>query len=354
MDQATALPGRRQRLAHACQRAGLLRALSGVRSALRRDLRILAYHRVLDRPRLDGFEFDPELVSATAEEFAWQVGMLARTMRPVGFGDVVDHLEGRRRLPRRALLVTFDDGYDDNYHVAFPLLAAAGVPATFFVSTGHIDSGMPYAYDWLVHMVRKAAPGRVAVPALGGDIEVPGPVAARLALARRLLDRMKALPAAEQSAVVDQLAGALDMPPVPHPQCRPMTWNQLREMEAAGMEIGSHGVHHRMLARLPRAEMAEELEASARRLAAELARPAPVLAYPVGGHDAFDDGVADAARAAGFKLACSYISGTSRADEGSRFRLRRIPVERSVDRPWFEAVLALPELFLHPTASARV
>lgn len=352
-DQVASMPGRRQRLAHACKRAGLLAALSGLRALVRRDLRILAYHRVFDVSRLGGFEFDPELVSATDTDFAWQMRAVAEHSNPVCFSDVVAHLDGRRRLPARAVLVTFDDGYDDNYHVAFPILQSLGVPATFFVSTGHVDSGMPYEYDWLVHMLRKAPQGHVAVPELGSDIEVPGSDQGRLDVAHALLDQMKSLPAMEQSALVRRLSEEWRMPARMHGQCRPMTWAQLREMDAAGMEIGSHGEHHRMLAKLPRAEMARELRGSATRLSAELGHAPLAVAYPVGGPSAFDDGVIEAARASGFKVGCSYIAGTSPADERNRFELRRIPVERAIDRTWFEAMLVAPELFLHPTPPLR-
>lgn len=356
-EQAERLPGRRQRLAHACKRAGLLSTLTGLRGLVRRDLRILAYHRVLDEAQLDGFDFDPDLVSATAADFRWQMGLVARHMAPVTFADVIAHIEGGARLPARALLVTFDDGYDDNYHVAFPILRELGVPATFFVSTGHVDSGMPYEYDWLVHMLLHAPEGEARVEA-GPEGEalafhVPARREARLALARELLVRIKEMPALAQSALLGRLAALWGMPPRPHRHCRPMTWDQLREMDAAGMEIGSHGVHHRMLAKLPREEMAWELRTSAERLAAELGHPAVSLAYPVGGPDAYDDAVIEAARANGFKAGCSYVSGTSPAAHGERFTLKRIPVERHIDRDWFEAMLALPELFMHPTPLSR-
>ena len=80
------------------------------------------------------------------------------------------------------------------------------------------------------------------------------------------------------------------------------------------MEVGSHGVHHRMLAKLPAAAMKAELVDSRHRIAAELGMPARVVSYPVGGHDAFNAEVETAARAAGYEMACSYIAGTSRLD----------------------------------------
>ena len=79
---------------------------------------------------------------------------------------MIDALDHGRALPRRAVVVTFDDGYDDNYRVAFPILRELGMPATFFVSTGHIDSGRAYAYDWLVHMIRTVHAARLQVAEL--------------------------------------------------------------------------------------------------------------------------------------------------------------------------------------------
>jgi peptidoglycan/xylan/chitin deacetylase (PgdA/CDA1 family) len=107
-----------------------------------------------------------------------------------------------------------------------------------------------------------------------------------------------------------------------------MSWDNLREMRDGGMEIGSHGVHHRMLAKLPASLMNAELVESRRRMKAELGAPARVLSYPVGGHDAFDEDVIAAARAAGYEMACTYM-------------------ERCMDPAWFEAVLAWPGLFIH-------
>lgn len=130
-----------------------------------------------------------------------------------------------------------------------------------------------------------------------------------------------------------------------HADCRPMTWDQLREMRDGGMELGSHGVSHRMLAKLSDDDLARELQDSKAALERELGRSAQVLAYPVGGPDAFDERVVGTARAAGYRMACSYISGTDRLVPASRFALRRLPVERDMDAAWFESMVSLPELF---------
>src|SRR6185312_3382269 len=129
--------------------------------------------------------------------------------------------------------------------------------------------------------------------------------------------------------------------------CRPMSWNELREMHAAGMEIGSHGVSHHMLAKLPPDEMAHELDGSQAALTRELGVPAVSVSYPVGGPDAFDHAVIAAARNASFRIGCSYISGDNPARPADLFDLRRIHVESDLDTAWFSAMTAWPTPFTH-------
>src|SRR5690606_3817506 len=219
----------------------------------------------------DGFAFDPDLVSATPEDFRAQMRHVAQRFHPVSCREVVAALDGGPALPRDPVLVTFDDGYDDNHAIAFPILRALGVPATFFVATGHIDSGLPYAYDWLAHLVVTMEADRLRLPALGVDLPLPPDPDARPAAAGTLLERLKYLDAAGQQAVIDGLERDCARPRASgHPDCRPMTWDQLREMQAGGMEIGGHGVHHRMLAKLPDEALRDEVAECQARLTAEL------------------------------------------------------------------------------------
>lgn len=340
--------GRRPRLARALRRAGALPLIARLRAAFCRDVRILAYHRVLESAQPEGFRFDPELISASAEAFRAQLAIIRRDCAPLRFDEMLAYLDRGRALPKRAVLITFDDGYDDNYRVAYPLLREAGLSAMFFVSTAHIDSGRPYAYDWLVHMLCTTGADRVAAPELDIDWRLPADLAGRRAIAGRMLDRIKVLSAVAQQALIDRLQQDWAMPAdAGHPDCRPMTWAQVREMREGGMEIGSHGVGHRMLAKLPAADMRAELDESKWAIEREVGAEAIAISYPVGGRDAYDPAVMNAARESGYRLGCSYRAGAERLRPESRFELRRIPVERQMDADWFEAALAWPELFCY-------
>lgn len=341
-------PGQRQRLATRAHAWRLLPVIRIVRGCFRRDLRVLAYHRV--RGLDDGFAFDPGLISASPGAFRDQMMHLRDRFHPVTCREVVAALDGGPALPRDAVLVTFDDGYDDNHAIAFPILREAGVPATFFVATGHIDSGLPYAYDWMAHLVLTATADSLRLPGLGVDVPLPMALAERRALVADLLDRLKYLDDAGQQAAIAALEADCRRPrSVGHPYCRPMTWDQLREMQAGGMEIGGHGVHHRMLAKLPDDALRAELAECHARLAAEMGVPPIAFSYPVGGPDAYDARVVDAVREQGFRIGFTYINGVSAPRPAVRYEFLRTGIECNIDAAWFEGMLALPELFTHPS-----
>ncbi len=350
MEDSGRTVGLRGQLGELCYSSGLLPSMQLVRSWWQKDLRILAYHRVLPLPDPATYEFDLELISTPPEQFREQMQLIKQRFHPMRLSDVATAVEQGQALPKDAVVITFDDGYDDNYHVVFPILRELGIPATFFVSTGHIDSGRPYAYDWLVHMILLTSATRLVLPELGMDVPLPPDRTSRRAIAGNVLYRMKELSALAQAAMIERLEREWSMPSdhAP-PDCRPMTWDQLREMHAAGFEIGSHGVHHWMLAKLPQDELDNEIRHSRDALERELG-PAPLLmSYPVGSGRAFDQRVIDATRDAGYALACSYISGTNPQPASNRYALYRLAVERNMSKGWFAAMLTMPHLMSYPT-----
>ena len=347
--KGSARSGKRERLVDVCYGAGLLPAIGQLRGLLRHDLRILAYHRVLDVADPDTFDFDLELISASSDQFREQMRLVNRRMHPLRFDEVLAIVDSGKRLPADAIVITFDDGYDDNYRIALPILRELGIPATFFVSTGHIDSGLPYAYDWLVHMICVTLETRLDVPEVDLLCVLPAARAQRREIAADLLDRIKWLDDVHQSALISRLEGEWQMPRAIHPGCRPMTWDQVRQMQADGMEIGSHGVGHRMLAKLSSEETRAEVSDSKEVLERELGRPVNVLSYPVGGTDAYNERVIAAAMAAGYRLACNYVTGTNPLPLTNPFELHRLRVERGLSAASFAGMTAWPEVFGYRT-----
>jgi peptidoglycan/xylan/chitin deacetylase (PgdA/CDA1 family) len=353
-DETDGRVGIRSRLGEWSYSLGMLWPMQRLCAPQRRNLRILAYHRVLDVPDPARFEFDLEVVSTSPSLFRDQMRLLKQRFNPVSLGDVVTTLREGRTLPPNSVAVTFDDGYNDNYHTAFPILREVGVPATFFVSTGHVGSGLPFAYDWLVHMVLTTDACVIDVPEVGISETLPTTRPGRRALAQALLDRLKSLGDAEQTTLIARLEQEWRMPRSTVSECKPVNWEQLREMRDAGFEIGSHGVSHRMLSKLSQPELQDELTESKAALEKELGVEANLMAYPVGSERAFDERVIAATAAAGYLLACAYIRGVNRNPLENRYALRRLPVEREMGLGWFASMLTFPGLMSYPTVAATL
>ena len=118
---------------------------------------ILLYHRVA-RP-----ERDPQLLSVAPEQFEGQMSLLRSRFNPLSLDRLSRMIRGGGAIPPRSVVVTFDDGYADNLHHAAPVLERHGVPATFFVESGHLGSTREFWWDELERLIFQARPQRVSM-----------------------------------------------------------------------------------------------------------------------------------------------------------------------------------------------
>lgn len=122
--------------------ARLLRHLLGSRSSER--VGILMYHRVSPIT----FPGPPPTWNVTPTEFRSQLqGLLKLGYRPIALENLVEQHDHKSSMPARAFVVTFDDGYANNYWHAFPVLRELGVPATLFLATAYVDETNPFPFD---------------------------------------------------------------------------------------------------------------------------------------------------------------------------------------------------------------
>ena len=127
--------GKKELLGRVINRSGLGPLLRRVR---RNQLTVFCYHRIAAAPRMET-PFDPGVYTMTAAEFEEQLSFFSGRHPVVSEADLLQHLEGKSPLPHGAVMLTFDDGYKDNYEIARPLLKKYGFPASFFIPTRIID-----------------------------------------------------------------------------------------------------------------------------------------------------------------------------------------------------------------------
>jgi peptidoglycan/xylan/chitin deacetylase (PgdA/CDA1 family) len=299
---------------------------------------ILLYHRVAD------VAADPWSLAVTPGHFAEHLAVLKRDYRPVSLAEVAKSEErGAWSVERGGVAITFDDGYADNWQNAVPLLARAGMPATFFVTAGMVGSRRSYWWDELAELIlhEESLPDDLALPMAGGSFTwcLKGvDVSHRRPLYYTLWKCMRPLPAEEREGVLERLRDWAGRPVVARSDCRPLDREELVALAGTeGMEVGAHTVSHPQLAELTVAEQQREIEESKRRLEEVIGRVVDSFAYPFGRRGDFTAETVGLVRAAGFRYACTNLGGTV-VQATDRYRLPRFFV-RDGDGDQFAAWL---------------
>jgi peptidoglycan/xylan/chitin deacetylase (PgdA/CDA1 family) len=262
-------------------------------------LTIMIFHRVLHDPDpLLPFEVD-------ARTFERRMRSLSGWFNVIPLGEAVVRLR-ERSLPPRALCITFDDGYADNYEVALPILARLGLPATFFIATGYLDGGCMWN-DKVIESVRQFPGNALDLSNAGLDVCRTGSNFERIETIEHLLGRLKYERHDVRETIADAIAHAAG---VTVPSHLMMSRAQLRKLVDAGMSIGAHTVRHPILSRLDLSDAFEEIRSSKAFLEALIEQHIMSFAYPNGkpGKDYTSEHV-DQVRALGFAAACSTATG---------------------------------------------
>jgi peptidoglycan/xylan/chitin deacetylase (PgdA/CDA1 family) len=242
--------------------------------------------------------------------------------------------DGKQRRDRRLpLVLTFDDGYRDNYTHGFALAQQLQVPFTIFLIPGYIESGE--AFWWLVgnHLVRHAQVNKVTIKGRTYRLRQSNE---RKLLAQAIHTHARAARSvAEREAFLATVHQALAVPSsVPLEEAvRPLTWAQVCEMAESGwVSFGSHTVHHPILANLSDpAEVHREVTECRMVLEQHLGHPIRVFAYPVGKPEHIGEVGLKSVRDAGYAWAVTTLYGTN-SSQSDPHQLRRVAGE--VSRHW--------------------
>lgn len=282
---------------------------------------IIMYHRVACNV------LNPYSLCVSPEHFIEHLEVLARRCSVV----TLDGL--RAKTPRPRVVVTFDDGYADNFEVALPILEAAGLPFIVYVTSGLIGDHRGLWWDRLAAIcatlddVRRTSPPEVDLEIDGQRLAIRVRGAGAGDVVRKAVHRrLRRVSPDEIEHVLAQLVRQLDTEDNGLFGARVMTADEVRSMSANPLcEIGAHTARHELLAALTPADQEATITASKRHLERLLGRSVVHFAYPFGGPDALDRSAVRSARLAGFATAVTTSPGAV-TPLSSRWRLPRYMV----------------------------
>lgn len=257
--------------------------LSSMRGESRRGARILMFHSVSEQRTFWDNRISPD-------RFRETVRYLSRRFRIVPMAHIIERLRRNAEVPSDWVALTFDDGYADNAEVALPELSALKAPATFFVPSGIVrmdsnaDRGqLPFLFfDGVEDLLRRSAPDVASrlQASVSTRVSLRDDASRSDAILRTVLS-MRARNAAGHREELDRLSEICGATPQV-PRSLYLSVDDLKRMDVAGMDVGSHGISHADLARCDEDEALREISASKLALEAMTGRPVTGFAYPFG------------------------------------------------------------------------
>jgi len=269
------------------------------------------------------------------EMFRRICALLADGYRVISLTELIEAQNKRRSLPANPVVITFDDGYESNFKLAYPVLKKFGLPATIFATTGFIDGEEMLWFQRVDLALGRARKDTIDWKINGRTLRLHlGTRVQRQQSLAQLMPEMKQLPDTDLLGEVGRLEQALgvDSPllsDLPAPM-RPLTWEMIREMKDDGlMEIGGHTHTHPILSQCAPTAMRAEIFTCRDRIRAEIGVQPVSFAYPNGKEDDYTRESMLLLREAGFQCACSTVNGRVN-EEASLFQLPRYGSPESV------------------------
>ena len=302
-------------------------------------LTVLNYHRIDDPSHEDFDTFLPN-ISATPSDFALQMDYVAQHYNVISGAELVAFVKGKRKLPARAAIITFDDGYLDNYTKAFPILKARNLPAIIFLTTDFIGTGKPFYWDLIAYCFHHTTLEKVDLPYLGSQVWVDESTRAEIMYS--WIGLLKELSESEKRKIVDQLPELMKVS-VPEDAFGNimMSWSNARELSENGIEMAGHTVSHPILTRLPPEEASWELINCKRQIEDQINKRVISFAYPNGRSADFNSELIRRVQQAGFEVAFTLLPGQMRYGDipKNRFAIRRVFLSYKDTFPRFAAKL---------------
>ncbi len=282
---------------------------------LRRDrnYQILRYHRI-------GEEEDALFDRIPVRRFKRQMELLLEHFSVFPLEELVLSAQ-RNDVPPRAVAVTFDDGYRDNYEFAYPILKNLGIPATIFLTTGPIDGNGMLWHERVITFFREYSCGTVWLNGTTVDIS---DATRKSSVVHQLLEKLKTMDPASRDHAINDLFEGNEKIGTPMIQRRTMlNWDEIREMAAGNITFGAHTVTHPILTLVPRESVEREIIESRERIEECTGRRVISFAYPNGRKGDFDSDIKKLLMSLGFLCAVTTIWGNNYHNEDP-FELRRI------------------------------
>ncbi|MBF0483601.1 MAG: polysaccharide deacetylase family protein [Candidatus Omnitrophica bacterium] len=292
-----------------------------------RNAVILSYHRVASSNTFE--ELYPGMI-VTADNFKLQMDFLKKNYQIISLEELIS-AKDKASFPHNTAVITFDDGYYDNYEFAYPVLNELNLPATIFISTDFIEKGRSFFWDEVAYMVFNTKRSNFQLQ-LGNErvsfnLELKSQAVTQLCL------RMKQLSQMEQEIILDTLSAFLAVPRN-RAVSNFLTWSVMKEMQQHKISFGAHTHSHGASSVGGFNEIMSDILKSKEVLDNKLSQNTKIFAYPFGDKTDIALDVSQGLAKYGFKCAVTLEAGLVKIQDDP-FLWKRVGIGGHDDRVRF-------------------
>ena len=297
---------------------------------------ILAHHGVEDIG-LQHYPLAIGSISASTKQFEEQLRFIKNHFDVLTFKNLHENYLSQGIFPERGLIITFDDGYLNNYTNVFPLLQKYEILATIFLTTGNIGTNRMLRFDELYFRIftTKMTSIKIDWPGQNLSFDIPD-CSSKRKTALKIRNMLKKVSKDDRLQILEKIYQRLGPQNGVDDTRYVLNWKEILEMKDAGIEFGSHTVSHPILSCLSNSEVERELVESKMKIEEQLGEECIAFSYPNGGKGDFGEREISLLEKIGYEYAVSYIHGAETWRWANRYSLHRLQVELETTNSMFK------------------
>jgi peptidoglycan/xylan/chitin deacetylase (PgdA/CDA1 family) len=274
-------------------------------------------------------ENDSFLPAMCTKVFSEQMRYIVSNFNVLSLEDIVERMK-KKDIPDNSIVITFDDGYKDNYLNVFPILKELSIPATIFLATEVIGSQKILWHDRVFSAFRETQVEHFDGFGINNQIYSLTTQEEKNCARSDILKFLKNVNNEERILYIDRLMNKLDINDKKEEANLMMTWEEVKKMHENGIFFGAHTVTHTILSNLNIKKAEEEIFSSKKIIEEKLGTEVRTFAYPNGSKTDFNETTKNLLREAGYSCAVTTMFGTNSMEQDC-FELRR-------GMPWEEDI----------------
>lgn len=241
-------------------------------------------------------------------EFSKHIKWLVKKYQVVPLSTIVDCILTKKNFPKKALGITFDDGYSNFFHVAYPILKKFNIPSTIYLSAGLIDTKKLFWFDMIEYLLLNTYQKTLNITIQ--DKVYCLDLSEKNKSIQELVNLLKKTTNRERKAVINHLTSLLHKgrEPISSGDYLPLSWREIKGFcNDSLIAIGSHTIEHIILTSLSTKEVYNEVYNSKLILENNISEIVEDFSYPNGKLSDFDEVSKDMLKKAGYRSAATTI-----------------------------------------------